>query len=277
MLVSDALVAGRDGRRRARVGGLEVEVVDGRATLAGTTTLAGLGHRARPRGAEPRRGRHRRCRPPSPPPSANPLALLGGHRSRPDRGRPAGGPRRARRRPARPPGDARRRVVRDGIGVTEHGGRAIEIRPFAPEFADDAARLLADRHRAQRLVEPGARPAVRGRRRDPRRDRGSSPPRTVPTALSPAATASVVGYLIARAARRHLGPEHVDRGRRPRRHRPGGRPRPVRLARRAAGSRPARSATPSSCRRRTGARRRLVPVGFGLQHVHGIREPCGGR
>ena len=29
-----------------------------------------------------------------------------------------------------------------------------EIRHFAPEFADDAARLLVDRHRAQRLVEP---------------------------------------------------------------------------------------------------------------------------
>ena len=30
----------------------------------------------------------------------------------------------------------------------------LDIRPFAPEFADDAARLLADRHRTQRLVEP---------------------------------------------------------------------------------------------------------------------------
>ena len=41
VLVSDALpVAGTDGGR-TRVGGLEVEVHDGRATLAGTTTLAG--------------------------------------------------------------------------------------------------------------------------------------------------------------------------------------------------------------------------------------------
>jgi N-acetylglucosamine-6-phosphate deacetylase len=41
MLVSDALSLAGTGGGRARVGGLEVEVVDGRATLAGTTTLAG--------------------------------------------------------------------------------------------------------------------------------------------------------------------------------------------------------------------------------------------
>ena len=34
----------------------------------------------------------------------------------------------------------------------------LEIRHFAPEFADDAARLLVDRHRAQRLVEPALDP-----------------------------------------------------------------------------------------------------------------------
>ncbi len=33
--------------------------------------------------------------------------------------------------------------------------RRLEIRPFRDEHIDDAARLLADRHRAQRLVEPG--------------------------------------------------------------------------------------------------------------------------
>ena len=41
MLVSDALSLAGTGDGRARVGGLEVEVIDGRATLAGTTTLAG--------------------------------------------------------------------------------------------------------------------------------------------------------------------------------------------------------------------------------------------
>jgi N-acetylglucosamine-6-phosphate deacetylase len=41
MLVSDALSLAGMGDGRIRVGGLEVEVIDGRATLAGTTTLAG--------------------------------------------------------------------------------------------------------------------------------------------------------------------------------------------------------------------------------------------
>ena len=41
LLVSDALSLAGTGDGRARIGGLEVEVVDGRATLAGTTTLAG--------------------------------------------------------------------------------------------------------------------------------------------------------------------------------------------------------------------------------------------
>jgi len=31
----------------------------------------------------------------------------------------------------------------------------LELHPFGPEFLDDAARLLADRHATQRLVEPG--------------------------------------------------------------------------------------------------------------------------
>jgi len=41
MLVSDAIPLAGTGAGRARIGGLEVEVVDGRVTLAGTTTLAG--------------------------------------------------------------------------------------------------------------------------------------------------------------------------------------------------------------------------------------------
>jgi N-acetylglucosamine-6-phosphate deacetylase len=41
MLVSDALSLAGTNQSRARVGGLEVEIVDGRVTLAGTSTLAG--------------------------------------------------------------------------------------------------------------------------------------------------------------------------------------------------------------------------------------------
>jgi N-acetylglucosamine-6-phosphate deacetylase len=41
VLVSDALPLAGIGDGRVRIGGLEVEVVDGRATLLGTTTLAG--------------------------------------------------------------------------------------------------------------------------------------------------------------------------------------------------------------------------------------------
>lgn len=41
LLVSDAVPPAGTPERRARIGGLEVEIVDGRVTLAGTTTLAG--------------------------------------------------------------------------------------------------------------------------------------------------------------------------------------------------------------------------------------------
>jgi N-acetylglucosamine-6-phosphate deacetylase len=41
LLVSDALPLGGTGSSRGRIGGLEVEVRDGRVTLAGTSTLAG--------------------------------------------------------------------------------------------------------------------------------------------------------------------------------------------------------------------------------------------
>jgi N-acetylglucosamine-6-phosphate deacetylase len=41
LLVSDAIALAGTGDGRGRIGGLEVEVVDGRVTLAGTTTLAG--------------------------------------------------------------------------------------------------------------------------------------------------------------------------------------------------------------------------------------------
>jgi N-acetylglucosamine-6-phosphate deacetylase len=41
LLVSDALAVGGTGAARGRVGDLEIEVRDGRATLAGTSTLAG--------------------------------------------------------------------------------------------------------------------------------------------------------------------------------------------------------------------------------------------
>ena len=53
------------------------EVVDGRVTLVGTTTLAGSVDRARQRGPEPGGRRASRCRPPSRPPAATRSMLLG--------------------------------------------------------------------------------------------------------------------------------------------------------------------------------------------------------
>jgi GNAT superfamily N-acetyltransferase len=42
------------------------------------------------------------------------------------------------------------------------GSTALEIRPFTSDAIGDAARLLAARHRAQRLVEPGLSPVFEG-------------------------------------------------------------------------------------------------------------------
>ena len=117
LLVSDAIAIAGTGDGRGRIGGLEVEVVGGRATLAGTSTLAGSVIALDDGGAQPRRvgraapgrRRGRRAQPAQPPRR---------HRPRPDRGRPAGRSRRARPAPPRPPGDARRDLVRDADGLT---------------------------------------------------------------------------------------------------------------------------------------------------------------
>ncbi len=117
LLVSDALAIAGMGDGRTSIGGMEVEVVGSRATLAGTDTLAGsviaLDTAVR-----------NLVRAGSPLPAAvaaagaNPLALLGVA----DRGRIEVGqlrrPRRARRRPAGPPRRAGRGVVRRRLART---------------------------------------------------------------------------------------------------------------------------------------------------------------
>ena len=111
LLVSDAIALAGMGDGRGRIGGLEVEVVGERVTLAGTSTLAGsviaLDTAVRNVVASG-----------VPLPAAvaaasrNPLALLGIS----DRGRiarrPARRSRRARPRAPGPPGHARRHLVR---------------------------------------------------------------------------------------------------------------------------------------------------------------------
>ena len=111
MLVSDALSIAGTTQERARVGGLEVEIVDGRVTLAGTTTLAGsvialdsavrnLVRAGVPLPAAVERGER------------EPGGDAGCRGPRPDCRRPARRPRGTGRRPARPARHARRRVVR---------------------------------------------------------------------------------------------------------------------------------------------------------------------
>ena len=195
-------LARRDRRRPRRGSAASRSRSSTAAGDAGRDDDAGrVGHRARQRGAQP--GGRRA----SPLPAAvaaagaNPLALLGVT----DRGRIAVGQRADL---VELDDDLRvRRVMRGGdwfetrIGVTERRPR-LEIRPFAPEVVDDAARLLADRHRAQRLVEPALDARLRGRRPPPAPRSRRSPPRTVRPAPSPCAAATVVGYLSARRGRR---------------------------------------------------------------------------
>ena len=156
LLVSDAIPLAGMGDGRARVGGLEVEVVGQRVTLVGTSTLAGsviaLDDAVRnlvgagialPAAVAAA--------------SRNPLALLGVT----DRGRIATG----QRADLVELDDALRvrRVMRGGVWFDASGswvqprGR-LEVRPFTDDVIDDAAPLLASRHRQQRIVEPGLSP-----------------------------------------------------------------------------------------------------------------------
>ena len=86
--------------------------------------------------------------------STNPLAMLGVS----DRGRIAVGQRADL--VELDEGLRVRRVMRAGAWFdarpadVARGGR-LEVRPFTDDVIDDAARLLAARHRAQRLIEPG--------------------------------------------------------------------------------------------------------------------------
>ena len=125
VLVSDALPVAGTGDGRGRVGALEVEVRDGRATLLGTETLAGsvialdaavrnlvrAGHRQPSRrGGEREPGRAAR-----------------GQRPRRHRSRPTGPPRGAGRRPRGAAGDPGRDLDRRGRGrlaIRRAGGPA---------------------------------------------------------------------------------------------------------------------------------------------------------
>ena len=133
VLVSDALAIAGTGDGRGWIGSLEVEVKGDRITLAGTSTLAGSGHRARQRGAEPGgvgripvgRGGGGRAQP------AGPAGHLG---SRPDRRGSASGPGRARGRPRGPARDARRdldRGRRPGRLSRQRGGIAAIVRAMS--------------------------------------------------------------------------------------------------------------------------------------------------
>ena len=70
LLVSDAIALAGMGDGRGRIGGLEVEVVGPRVTLAGTSTLAGIGHRPRHAPSATWSRRASRCPQRSPPPVA---------------------------------------------------------------------------------------------------------------------------------------------------------------------------------------------------------------
>ena len=133
VLVSDALAIAGTGDGRGRIGGLDVEVNGDRATLAGTTTLAGsviaLDTAVRNLVASgvslPAAVGRRRTQP------AGPARHL---RSRPDRGRPARRSRRARRRSPGPPRHARRRLDRGralaGL-IGQRGGIAAIVRSMS--------------------------------------------------------------------------------------------------------------------------------------------------
>ena len=216
LLVSDAISLAGMGDGAGRIGGLEVEVVDGRVDAAGTTTLAGsviaLDDAVRNLVASgiALAGRVAAA-------SANPLGF-------------SASPTAAGSRPASAPTSSSstmtlrvRRVMRVGgcgVGLTRLTDRRA-VRPGRrPESHDAAASLLAARHRAQRL----SRAALDARFEDPAATRVEIE--------SPRGLVGRVGFgrpagrrrrrLSARgAAGAALGSEHVGRGRRPR-----GRPRP---------------------------------------------------
>jgi GNAT superfamily N-acetyltransferase len=158
--------------------------------------------------------------------------------------------------------------------VTGGPGRGrVEIRPFASEFVDDAARLLADRHRTQRLVEPALDP----RFEDPASTRAEVEAIAAGDGADGAVAlrdGALVGYLFAAPRGDPWGPNMWIEG--------AGHavadPEVVRdLYGFLAGGWVAAGAIRHSV---------LVPAsdpalvdawfrtGFGLQHVHGIREPA---
>jgi GNAT superfamily N-acetyltransferase len=159
------------------------------------------------------------------------------------------------------------------------GGRGgvgrVEIRPFATEFADDAARLLADRHRAERLVEPLLDPAFE----DPATTRAAIEDLAARDGADGAVAqrdGAVVGYVLAVPRGGTWGPNMWIEGAG---HAIAGDPEVVRdlygsLAERwvAAGAIRHSVIVPASDPALVDA---WFRAGFGSQHVHGIREPAG--
>ena len=138
------------------------------------------------------------------------------------------------------------------------GGATLEIRAFTDDVIDDAARLLAERHRAQRLIEPGLAPRFeRRRRRGPRSRRSRR--RMARRARSRCGAASSSATSSGRLALPMWGPNIWVEGAGHAVVEPEVDPRPVRVRRRALGRRrgdqPLRG---RPCDGR-GARRRLVP------------------
>ena len=128
--------------------------------------------------------------------------------------------------------------------------RAPDIVPFSEEHLDGAAVLLAERHRAQRLVEPGLDPRSRIRRSPARRSRSSFAARARP-GVRRSRGGEVAGFLLGSPRDPSWGAERLDRRRRARGPRGRARARPLRPRRRALGRRRAHAPLRDGARRPT--------------------------
>ena len=147
----------------------------------------------------------------------------------------------------------------------------LTIGPFTPDAIDGAGRLLADRHRLQRLIEPASRrPTRMPRPRGPRSPR--SPRSRAPPGPSPIAATSSSAISWARRARRRGAPTSGSRA--PATRSPSPRPSATCTASpRAAGSRRVRPATTHRAGDRRRARRGLVQGG--VRAAARPRDPRG--
>ena len=137
--------------------------------------------------------------------------------------------------------------------------RAPTIVPFAEAHLEARRGLLAGRHRAQRLVEPGLDPRYEDRDAARCGDRGAPRPRTARRGYRAGATATVSRLPPRRAPRRELGPERLGRARRPRGGVGRARARPLRGRRRTLGGRRPHLALRDGAGDRLRSGRRVVP------------------